>query len=210
MLKRAFYSLLVLLGLLLLTVLGLDRWMSWKPRPISMMNWDLPYRHHACVSGHCRITAPASSISYRYRIRSALNAYNSGKVNYLPLSGDNALQSYNEPMTMRRDLIKGGVDPADIVLDYAGFPYPRLDRPYPESVRHQRLHYHHPALPLRTALFIALHMGIQAQCAVPSPKDMWSVRLREFGARFGALADLYIFKREPRFLGPHPDSGAAA
>ena len=46
-------------------------------------------------------------------------------------------------------------------------------------------------------------MGIQAQCyAVPSPKDMWSVRLREFGARFGALADLYIFKREPRFLGP--------
>ncbi len=53
------------------------------------------------------------------------------------------------------------------------------------------------------ALFIALHMGIQAQCyAVPSPKDMWTVRLREFGARFGALADLYIFKREPRFLGP--------
>lgn len=30
MLKRVFYSLLVLVGLLLLTVLGLDRWMSWK------------------------------------------------------------------------------------------------------------------------------------------------------------------------------------
>jgi SanA protein len=27
---------------------------------------------------------------------------------------------------------------------------------------------------------------------------MWSVRLREFGARFGALADLYM----TRFLGP--------
>ena len=24
----------------------------------------------------------------------------------------------------------------------------------------------------------------------------------QFAARFGALADLYIFKREPRFLGP--------
>ncbi len=36
--------------------------------------------------------------------------------------------------------------------------------------------------------------GIQAQCyAVPSPKDMLSVRIREFAARFGALADLYIF-----------------
>ncbi len=45
-------------------------------------------------------------------------------------------------------------------------------------------------------------MGIQAQCyAVPSPKDMLSVRIREFAARFGALADLYIFKRELRFLG---------
>ena len=53
------------------------------------------------------------------------------------------------------------------------------------------------------ALFIALHMGIQAQCyAVPSPKDMLSVRVREFGARFGALADLYLFKREPRFFRP--------
>ncbi len=26
--------------------------------------------------------------------------------------------------------------------------------------------------------------------------------MREFGACSGALADLYIFKREPRFLGP--------
>jgi SanA protein len=58
---------------------------------------------------------------YRYRIQGALNAYNSGKVNYLLLSGDNALQSYNEPVTMRKDLIAAGVDPADIVLDYAGF-----------------------------------------------------------------------------------------
>lgn len=33
MLKRVFLSLLVLIGLLLLTVLGLDRWMSWKTAP---------------------------------------------------------------------------------------------------------------------------------------------------------------------------------
>jgi SanA protein len=26
--------------------------------------------------------------------------------------------------------------------------------------------------------------------------------VREFGARLGAMADLYLFKREPRFLGP--------
>jgi len=53
------------------------------------------------------------------------------------------------------------------------------------------------------ALYIALHLGIQAQCyAVPSPKNMLSVRAREVGARLGAMADLYLMKREPRFLGP--------
>lgn len=52
MLKRVFYSLLVLLGLLLLTVLGLDRWMSWKTAPyIYDELQDLPYRRR-CGSGH--------------------------------------------------------------------------------------------------------------------------------------------------------------
>ena len=196
MLKRVFLSLLVLIGLLLLTVLGLDRWMSWKTAPyIYDELQDLPYRQVGVVLGTAKY--------YRYRIQGAINAYNSGKVNYLLLSGDNALQSYNEPMTMRKDLIAAGVDPSDIVLDYAGFrtldSIVRTRKVFDTNdfiIITQRFH-------CERALFIALHMGIQAQCyAVPSPKDMLSVRIREFAARFGALADLYIFKREPRFLGP--------
>jgi SanA protein len=63
MLKRVFYSLLVLLGLLLLTVLGLDRWMSWKTAPyIYDELQDLPYRQVGVVLG-TKYTAPASSIS---------------------------------------------------------------------------------------------------------------------------------------------------
>ena len=45
MLKRVFLSLLVLIGLLLLTVLGLDRWMSWKTAPyisVSYTHLTLP------------------------------------------------------------------------------------------------------------------------------------------------------------------------
>ena len=195
MLKRVLYSLLVLFGLLLLTVLGLDRWMSWKTSPyIYDELQDLPYRQVGVVLGTAKYyRTGVINQYYRYRIQGALNAYNSGKVNYLLLSGDNALQSYNEPMTMRRDLIKAGVDPADIVLDYAGFrtldSIVRTRKVFDTNdfiIITQRFH-------CERALFIALHMGIQAQCyAVPSPKDMWSVR----------LADLYIFKREPRFLGP--------
>ena len=205
MLKRVLYSLLVLCGLLLITVLGLDRWMSWKTAPyIYDELQDLPYRQVGVVLGTAKYyRTGVINQYYRYRMQGALNAYNSGKVNYLLLSGDNALQSYNEPMTMRRDLIKAGVAPEDIVLDYAGFrtldSIVRTRKVFDTNdfiIITQRFH-------CERALFIALHMGIQAQCyAVPSPKDMLSVRVREFGARFGALADLYIFKREPRFLGP--------
>lgn len=202
MLKRVFLSLLVLIGLLLLTVLGLDRWMSWKTAPyIYDELQDLPYRQVGVVLGTAKYyRTGVINQYYRYRIQGAINAYNSGKVNYLLLSGDNALQSYNEPMTMRKDLIAAGVAPSDIVLDYAGFrtldSIVRTRKVFDTNdfiIITQRFH-------CERALFIALHMGIQAQCyAVPSPKDMLSVRIREFAARFGALADLYIFKREPRF-----------
>ena len=51
MLKRVFLSLLVLIGLLLLTVLGLDRWMSWKTAPyIDDELQDLPYRRSVWCS----------------------------------------------------------------------------------------------------------------------------------------------------------------
>ncbi len=52
------------------------------------------------------------------------------------------------------------------------------------------------------AVFIAKHKGIDAQClAVPTPSGMYRVRVREVFARLGALADLYILKTEPKFLG---------
>ncbi|MEL4014928.1 outer membrane permeability protein SanA [Dryocola clanedunensis] len=205
MLKRLFYSLLVLIGLTALTALALDRWMSWKTSPYVYDELqDLPYRQVGVVLGTAKYyRTGVINQYYLYRIQGALNAYNSGKVNYLLLSGDNAQSSYNEPRTMRRDLIAGGVDPADIVLDYAGFrtldSIVRTRKVFDTNdfiIITQRFH-------CERALFIALHEGIQAQCyAVPSPKNMLSVRMREFAARLGAIADVYIFKSEPRFLGP--------
>lgn len=205
MIKRLFYSLLVLMGLLLLSALVLDRWISWKTAPyIYDEIQDLPWRQVGVILGTAKYYRPGViNQYYRYRIQGALNAYNSGKVNYLLLSGDNAQHSYNEPMTMRKDLISAGVNPADIVLDYAGFrtldSIVRTRKVFDTNdfiIITQRFH-------CERALFIALHMGIQAQCyRVPSPKNILTVRIREFGARLGALADLFIFKREPRFLGP--------
>lgn len=205
MLKRLFYGLIIVVGLTGLTALGLDRWISWKTAPYVYDDLkSLPHRQVGVVLGTAKYyRTGVPNEYYLFRIQGALNAYNSGKVNYLLLSGDNAQQSYNEPMTMRRDLIAGGVDPADIVMDFAGFrtldSIVRTRKVFDTNdfiIITQRFH-------CERALFIALHSGIQAQCyAVPSPKNILTVRLREVGARLGALADLYIMKREPRFLGP--------
>ncbi len=205
MLKRVLIGLLFIILLVVATALGLDRWISWKTAPyIYEEVASLPHRQVGVVLGTAKYyRTGVYNQYYLYRIQGALNAYNSGKLNYLLLSGDNAMSSYNEPMTMRRDLIKAGVDPQDIVLDYAGFrtldSIVRTRKVFDTNdfiIITQRFH-------CERALFIALHMGIQAQCyAVPAPKNMLSVRFREVGARLSALADLFVRKREPRFLGP--------
>ncbi|MCG8708962.1 outer membrane permeability protein SanA [Brenneria sp. 4F2] len=203
--KPFVYSLLTIIAVLLLSAFALDRWISWKTAPFVYDELqDLPPRQVGVVLGTSKYYRTSIvNQYYLFRIQGALNAYNSGKVGYLLLSGDNAQQSYNEPMTMRRDLIAAGVPPLNIVLDYAGFrtldSIVRTRKVFDTNdftIITQRFH-------CERALFIAMHLGIQAQCyAVPSPKNMMMVRIREFGARLGALFDLFILKREPRFLGP--------
>lgn len=205
MVKRFLYGLLIFICLLLLTALVLDRWISIQTAPLIYSKLQqLPPRDVGLVLGTAKYyRTGVINQYYQYRIQGALNVYNSGKVKYLLLSGDNAHQSYNEPATMRRDLINAGVSGGDIVLDYAGFrtldSVVRTRKVFDTdnfTIITQRFH-------CERALFIALHRGIDAQCyAVPSPKDIFSVRLREFAARIGMLVDLYLFGREPHFLGP--------
>lgn len=203
--KRLILGLGIVLCVSLLSAFALDRWIGWKTAPYIYDDLaELPERQVGVVLGTAKYyRVGVLNQYYLFRIQGAINAYNSGKVSYLLLSGDNALQSYNEPMTMRRDLIAAGISPSDIVLDYAGFrtldSIVRTRKVFDTNdftIITQRFH-------CERALFIAMHMGIQAQCyAVPSPKNMMTIRLREVGARLGTLFDLYILKREPRFLGP--------
>lgn len=203
--KLLITSLLIIISLSMLSAIALDRWISWKASPYVYTELQkLPSRQVGVVLGTAKYyRTGVINQYYLYRIQGAVNAYNSGKVKYLLLSGDNAQQNYNEPMTMRRDLIAAGVAPSDIVLDYAGFrtldSIVRTRKVFDANdfiIITQRFH-------CERALFIALHMRIQAQCyAVSSPKNMLTVRIREIFARLGALTDLYILEREPRFLGP--------
>lgn len=56
----------------------------------------------------------------RDRVQSAVELYQTGKVQKLLMSGDNSYMDYNEPGAMREYALSLGVPEADIVLDYAG------------------------------------------------------------------------------------------
>ena len=205
MLKRLIYLFLTLFILVAVALIACDRWIGVKTSPYIFEDIDkLPAKKVGMVSGTAKYyTTGYLNQFYQYRIQGAVNAYNSGKVQYLLLSGDNAQHSYNEPNTMRKDLIKAGIPASRIVMDFAGFrtldSVVRTKEVFGTdgfTIIPQRFH-------CERAVFIALEKGIDAQCfAVASPKSMFKVRVREVLARAGAVVDLYILKREPRFLGP--------
>ncbi|EJD6375938.1 MULTISPECIES: outer membrane permeability protein SanA [Providencia] len=202
--KRLFFGLIILAGIAFTTIMLLDRWISWDTAPYIYEDVEkLPARDVGMVLGTSKYYASGvNNLYYTYRIKGAAEAYHSGKVKYLLLSGDNGAHNYNEPINMRKDLIKEGVPASKIVLDFAGFrtldSVVRTKKVFDTdnfTIITQRFH-------CERAVFIAKHKGIDAQClAVPTPSGMYKVRIREVFARLGALADLYILKREPKFLG---------
>lgn len=57
----------------------------------------------------------------RYRLDAAAELYESGRVEGILVSGDNAQEEYNEPAAMRDYLVSVGVPAEAIAVDYAGF-----------------------------------------------------------------------------------------
>lgn len=58
---------------------------------------------------------------FTFRLQAALELYQSGKIKYILISGDNSTKQYNEPEDMMFELIHLGVPEDRIKLDYAGF-----------------------------------------------------------------------------------------
>lgn len=48
---------------------------------------------------------------YKNRIDATLSLYKAGKIDFIIVSGDNSRKEYDEPTTIKNDLIAGGVPP---------------------------------------------------------------------------------------------------
>lgn len=142
---------------------------------------------------------------YVARLNAASRLLRMQRVQHLLLSGDNRTRFYNEPVTMWRDLRAANVRDIDMTLDYAGFStFDTLVRASEIfGVRRTLLITQDWHLP--RALFIADALGLEATgCAAPvrPVAGSWRLHVREWLARVATLGDLYLWRREPYFLGP--------
>lgn len=140
---------------------------------------------------------------FKNRIDAAYELFKANKIRYIIVSGDNHDISYNEPIRMKKELVKSGVPDSLIYLDYAGF------RTFDSVIRcreifgqdsftiiSQRFH-------LERAIYISHHFKINAIGF--EAKDVGfsmglKTRLREYFARLKVFIDIYTGEK-PYFLG---------
>ena len=141
---------------------------------------------------------------YQYRIDAAVALYQAGKIEVILVSGDYHSAEYNEPDSMRLDLMARGIPAEAIVADYAGF------RTLDSLLRCQQVFgvdevtvisqpFHN-----RRSVVIAEHHGIEAiayNARDVSRRDGVRVQLREKLARVKMLWDLCTDRQPQRRRG---------
>jgi SanA protein len=141
---------------------------------------------------------------FEYRIKMAVTLFQTGKVKHFILSGDNRSRYYNEPIEMKKALLKNGVPESAITLDYAGL------RTLDTIVRCKEI-FGQDTVTIITqpfhcyrALFISNYYNMNAVAVMtedPNPDAGMKVYIREYFARTKAILDLYILKSTPRHMG---------
>jgi SanA protein len=140
---------------------------------------------------------------YQSRIDATIALYKAGKISFVLVSGDNGSVYYNEPNTIKKDLIAAGIPENRIYLDYAGFR--TLD-----SMIRARI-----VFGLDSVTVISQEFHTERALFIASKKDLYAigysardvegsrglkVHLREYFARVKVFLDL-IFNTQPRFYG---------
>ena len=166
---------------------------------------DLPTNAVGLVLGtSSRLSNGLPNPFFHNRMDAAAHLYKLGKVGHIIVSGDNRTKFYNEPLEMKRALIKLGVPDSSITLDYAGLRTLDSVVRSKEIFGQDRITIITQSFHAYRALFIGEYFGIDAVALVaaePDPEAAVDVYIREYFARAKAILDLYILKTGPRHLG---------
>jgi SanA protein len=140
---------------------------------------------------------------FEERISAAAKLYELKKIKHILVSGDNATVYYNEPKNMKQALLDKGIPEEAITQDYAGFR--TLDSMFRCKMVFGQEDVVVITQPFHTyrALFIADYLNMNATAFATGNVNSSSLRMtvREYLARSLAVWDLYVVKKEPKFLG---------
>lgn len=150
-----------------------------------------------------KIAGGSPNLYYSYRIKATVALFKASKIKYVLVSGDNGTRYYNEPATIKKDLIAGGIPEERIFLDFAGF------RTLDSMVRAKEVfgldsvtvisqEFHN-----QRAIYLAEKKGLKAigfNARDVSGNSGLKVHLREYLARVKVFIDL-MFNTQPKFYG---------
>ncbi|WP_257279824.1 vancomycin high temperature exclusion protein [Endozoicomonas sp. ISHI1] len=147
---------------------------------------------------------------YALRLKTAYLLYTRNKIDYILISGDNGTPYYDEPSTIRKDLLKMGIPAEKIYRDYAGF------RTLDSIIRAKFVFglnsftiisqtYHN-----KRALYIAQNKEINAIAfnAGDGANSDLNNKAREILARVLAVLEVHWLNTGPKYLGPMIDIGS--
>ncbi len=165
---------------------------------------DIPKNKVGLLLGTAKyLSSGQLNLFYKYRIDAAVKLYKAGKVEFILVSGDNSRKDYDEPTTIKNDLVSKGIPAEKIFLDYAGF------RTLDSIVRSKAIFGQEKLTVIsqpfhnERALFIASKKGVDAigyNAQDVSLAYGFKVQIREKLARNKMILDL-IFGKKPKYLG---------
>ena len=193
-------------GLMILFVFLCDRWIVSNTRKQIYNNVnEIPENKIGLVLGTIKAAKGGMNPFFVNRIKAAVELFKAGKIKHIIVSGDNHVNSYDEPSDMRDALIAEGIPSECITLDYAGF------RTFDSVVRCRKIfgqnkftiisqQFHN-----ERALFIANKSDSINAVAFNAGEVPFRFHpmtfIREYAARVKCVLDIYLLNTEPKFLG---------
>jgi SanA protein len=186
-------------------------------------NWWLVQTYAAAIHGHPALvtatevalvlgTAPRLSTGpnrfFEARMNTAAQLWRERKAQHFLVSGDHGHKEYDEVTAMRDALIARGVPASAITLDHAGFRTLDSMARARQVFGVQRMIVVSDDWHLPRALFLARAAGIEAEgaCFESVPWEVSAkTRAREWFSRVKAVADIYVLRAQPKFLGAPVD-----
>ncbi len=162
----------------------------------------VPHKKAALVLGTAKFIETRDNWYYNFRIDAAAQLWKAGKIDAILVSGDNSRSDYDEPTTMKEDLVAKGIPAEFITVDYAGF------RTLDSIVRAEKVFglqdYIIVSQPFHCvrAVYLAQRNGQNVIAwAASDIRGDFKMRLREVLARNKAVFDI-LTQKTPKFLGP--------